>query len=123
MGLGIQGSRRHWAAAPPAWARGRGYAVHRIHFDLAGARHLQLSSATRLAYRPPLRELCRKAYCVQNLLHLACTHMPPRRALPPLLQLLLTLIYTDGTTKYTFAMLLPGFFVAVLILGLDEVAR
>ncbi len=38
-------------------------------------------------------------------------------------QLLLNLTYTDGASVDSFAILLPGFFVALLILGVDEVAR
>ena len=48
--------------------------------------------------------------------HRAC---PP----PPLPQLILTLTYIDGADKYSFAMLLPGSFMALLVLGVDEVAR
>ncbi|KAI7837078.1 hypothetical protein COHA_009076 [Chlorella ohadii] len=36
--------------------------------------------------------------------------------------LLLNLTYTDGASVDSFAILLPGFFVALLILGVDEVA-
>lgn len=43
---------------------------------------------------------------------------------PPLLQLLLlTLTFTSGATTDTFAVLLPAFFMGLLILGIDEVAR
>ena len=37
--------------------------------------------------------------------------------------LLLNLNYTDGASVDSFAIMLPGFFMALLILGVDEVAR
>ena len=37
--------------------------------------------------------------------------------------LLLSLNYTDGASVDSFAIMLPGFFMALLILGVDEVAR
>lgn len=51
----------------------------------------------------------------------------PGPALPahcrPLPQLLLTLTFTGGASADSFCVLLPAFFVGLLILGVDEVAR